>query len=161
MMRIFLTLFALISFNAHAFEAKVIAVHDGDTITVMNDKGANEKIRLYRADAPEIAYTIYGKHVDQQPYAAESRAALASLCMSKTATLTRYGKSYGRTVAYVSCGGVDVATYQIENGNAWAYRYTATKRLKQLQAVSKASGIGLWALPTPIEPRLWRQGVKP
>ena len=45
----------------------VIAVHDGDTITLKNESG-QKKIRLAGIDAPEL----------NQPYGVESRGALTS-----------------------------------------------------------------------------------
>lgn len=148
--------FAIISPPVFAFDGLVTQVHDGDTLTVKNENGAAEKIRIYRIDAPELK----GGGNPYQPYASEARTSLLNLCNGKVATVIRKGKSYGRTVGIVSCDGDDVADWQINNGSAWAYRYTATKTQKATQARVKLSGYGLWALQNPIEPYLWRKGIR-
>jgi len=143
---------------AHAgtsFNGLVTQVHDGDTITVLNETGAPEKIRLYRIDSPEMKGTKWG----YQPHASESRTALLNLCKGKIAAIKRIGKSYTRTVGTVACDGKDVTDYLILTGNAWAYRYTATKAMKAEQANAESRGVGLWALPSPVEPYLWRKGI--
>ena len=50
----------------HSFEAKVVKIADGDTITVLLDK-TQHKIRLEGIDAPEKG----------QPYGTKARQALA------------------------------------------------------------------------------------
>lgn len=141
---------------AIAFDGLVTQVHDGDTLTVLNEKGLPEKIRLYQVDSPEMKGTRWG----YQPYASEARTALLNLCAGKIATITRKGISYGRTVAKVSCQDQPVADYLILTGNSWAYRYTATKALRAEQANAQSRSVGLWELPGAIEPYRWRQGVK-
>ena len=149
-----LLLALLFSANAFAFDGVVKKVHDGDTLTVINELGFGEKIRLARADAPELKAFKWG----EQPYAQEARNALVSLCEGKTATIIRKAKDqYGRTVASVSCQSTDAASYLIKNGDAWAYRYSSTKDLRNLQASAKAQHVGLWASPDAIEPIIWRK----
>lgn len=65
-----LSYFFLLVSNAssESLIGKVIAVHDGDTITLQNESGY-KKIRLAGIDAPEL----------KQPYGAESRAALRAV----------------------------------------------------------------------------------
>ena len=140
--------------SACAFDGLVTNVHDGDTITVNNELGAPEKIRLLRADTPELN----GKKWGYQPYAGEAKTATLNLCMGKVAKIERHGiDRYGRTLGYIRCGGVDLATYLIQNGDAWVYRYSSTKALRLMQITAKEKGLGLWALPNPVEPILWRK----
>ena len=152
------TLMLTIAYNAYSapFKGLVTQVHDGDTLTVLNEKGAAEKIRLYRVDSPEMPYST----VPYQPYASEARTGLLNLCLSQVATIERKGISYGRSVATVECKGIDVSTYQVTNGNAWVYRYTKTKALTKLQAAAMQTHLGLWSLPAPVEPYLWRKGTR-
>ena len=151
-----LLLALLFSANAWAFDGVVTKVHDGDTLTAINELGFGEKIRLARADAPELKAFKWG----EQPYAQEARNALVSLCEGKTATIIRKAKDqYGRTVASISCQSTDVANYMIKNGDAWAYRYSSTKALRSLQASAKVQRIGLWASQSAIEPILWRKNA--
>ena len=144
----------LFSANALAFDGLVTKVHDGDTLIVINEIGAFEKIRLAKVDAPELKAFNWG----EQPYAPAARNALVNLCEGKTASVIRKNKDkYGRTVASVSCQSTDVATYMVKNGDGWAYRYSSNKALRALQANAKAQHLGLWALENPIEPILWRK----
>lgn len=157
-------LFALIvlcvSLNVSAASVPVTVtvtkVHDGDSLTVINENKLSEKIRIFRIDSPEIAYS----NVPTQPYAFEAKAGLETICLNKPAILTRKSLSYGRSVAIVNCVGIDVATYQLLHGNAWVYRYNATKALTSIQTTAKINKNGLWALPNPVEPYLWRRGVR-
>lgn len=144
----------LFSKIALAFDGLVTSIHDGDTLTVVNELGFEEKIRLAKADTPELAGTKWG----YQPYASNARSALLNLCSGKIAKVTRISKDqYGRTLGKVICADIDVASYLIENGDAWAYRYSSTKSLRAKQALAKSNNLGLWALPNPIEPMLWRK----
>ena len=141
------------------FNGVVTGVHDGDSLTVINELGAREKIRVHRIDSPEMPYCFAGKCVPLQPYAIQSRDALKTLCLGKVTTIIRKGLSGTRTVGTVKCQGVDVGTYQLTNGNAWVYRYTSTIAARKLQSNAHALGVGLWAKPS-VEPYLWRRGVR-
>jgi endonuclease YncB( thermonuclease family) len=157
MIKFIAVLLMVISFNAFGFEGLVTSVHDGDTLTAKNENGLPEKVRIYRIDAPELK-AFYWSY---QPYASESRTGLMNLCLGKVALITRKSKDqYGRTVGIVNCDGKDVATEQIINGRAWAYRYTATKAMKKAQLIAKDSKVGLWGLDNPVEPILWRKQTK-
>ena len=144
----------LFSANAFAFDGLVTKVYDGDTLTVINPLGLAEKIRLSKLDAPELKAFKWG----EQPYGQQARDALFNLCAGKIATVVKKSKDkYGRTVASVNCQNIDVTAYMIQNGDAWAYRYSATKALRLMQITAKEKGLGLWALENPIEPILWRK----
>jgi len=48
-------LFALLAaVNAHALEGKVIGVADGDTLTILDSRKEQHKIRLAEIDAPDM-----------------------------------------------------------------------------------------------------------
>ena len=61
-------LFLSLSFHVTADEltGRVIDVHDGDTITILDDQHNKHRIRLFGIDAPEL----------NQPYGQASRKAL-------------------------------------------------------------------------------------
>lgn len=83
--------FAVASFSVHTdFIAKVTAISDGDTLTVLDSQHQKIKIRLTEIDAPEKA----------QPFSNRSKQSLSEMCFSKSATLADKGKDrYGRTLA--------------------------------------------------------------
>src|SRR5947207_814932 len=70
---------------------QVVAVHDGDTIRLLDSANHTTKIRLSDIDAPEMS----------QPYGAKAKQVLANLVFGKPARvdvqgLDRYGRSIGR-----------------------------------------------------------------
>ena len=147
------------AYTQSTFTGVVLSVHDGDSLTVLNELGAREKIRVHRVDAPEMPYCFAGKCVPLQPYAIASRDALKALCLGKETTITRKGLSGARTVGTVKCQGLDVGTYQIAHGNAWVYRYTSTIATRRIESSAKALFLGLWAEPS-VEPYYWRRGYR-
>ena len=135
---------------AHAdFTGKVVAVADGDTITVMRDL-VPVKLRLLEIDAPE----------KKQAFGARSTQSLSDLCFNKTATLIEKGRDrYGRTLARVRCEGVDANAEQVRRGMAWVYdRYVTDRALYAVQTEARDAGRGLWADPDAVPPWQWRRG---
>ncbi len=130
----------------------VIAVTDGDTIKVRcGSEGAYEqvKIRLAEIDAPE----------KKQPFGEQSKQSLSQMCFGKQAEIRPQTKDrYGRTVARVTCGGVDSNKEQIARGMAWVYvKYVKDKSLYAVQKSARDAHTGLWVDPDPIEPWNWRK----
>lgn len=132
----------------------VLAVGDGAGLRVQCD-GASPGVRSLRIggiDAPEL----------RQPSGVESRSALTALCQGEQASvLIRAHDARGRTVADVSCRGVDVAAAQVGAGWAWVGQKTAGDAghpgLDALQSAARAQRRGLWARPNPMAPWEWRR----
>jgi endonuclease YncB( thermonuclease family) len=133
----------------------VVAVADGDTLTVLDAEKKQHKIRLAGIDAPE-------KH---QGFADRSRQNLASLTMKKQAVLDCYKvDQFKRQVCRVRVGGKDVALAQVGAGLAWHYKrfekeQTPTERgtYSNAEASARASRIGLWQSDNPVPPWEFRQ----
>ena len=141
----------LASLTAYAdFTGKVVAVADGDTITVLHDK-AQVKVRLTEIDAPEKA----------QAFGNRSKQSLTDLCLDKTAVLAEKGKDrYGRTLARVTCNGTDVNAEQVRRGLAWAYtKYLTDPQIKVIEAEARAAKSGLWHDDKPVPPWEWRRST--
>lgn len=139
----------LTSCFALAFEARVIGVHDGDTLTVLVDQRPL-KVRLAEIDAPELG----------QPFGHASTESLKALCASQDAEVTPVAKDrYGRTVGRVTCRQTDASTHQVRNGMAWVYdRFsTPSSPLYATQALAREAGRGLWADRNPVAPWVWRK----
>ena len=150
-----LLLFASLSSFAESFNAKVIAVLDGDT-AVMKSGGFTAKIRLADIDAPE----------KDQPYGNESRESLLALIGNKEVQVaSRAIDKYGRTVASVSINGLSVNEEQVRRGWAWKYSRSKGSRIYAvLQSEAQQSKRGLWKQSSPQEPSQWRKlhpSVKP
>ena len=134
--------------NAYAdFTGRVVNVADGDTITVLRDR-TQVKVRLLEIDAPEKA----------QAFGTKSKESLSALCFGKAAELADKGKDrYGRTLARVTCDGVDANAEQVRRGMAWVYdRYVTDKTLYAVQEEANAERRGLWQDEKPVAPWVWR-----
>lgn len=128
---------------------RVVAVHDGDTLTVLVDR-RQIKVRLANIDAPE----------SKQPWGTRSQQSLAALCFNKDAMLDIQGNDrFGRTIATVRCAGINANSTQVSQGMAWVYdRYASPKSpLYSLQKEAKAAQRGLWSDPHPVPPWEWRR----
>lgn len=132
---------------AAAIVAVVVGVSDGDTLTVL-DGQQQIKVRLAEIDAPE----------KKQPFGARSKQSLSDLCFGKQAEIRAQARDrYGRTVARVTCAGVDANAEQVRRGMAWVYRqYARDKALYVLEAEARADRRGLWADSDPVPPWEWR-----
>ena len=98
----------------------VKSVYDGDTITLQN----GEHIRLACIDAPELKDNAHGKA--DKPAAIASRNYLRNLLSGREVTLQRVTQDrYGRTVARVFTGSLDVSQEMVAAGYATIYtRYS-------------------------------------
>ena len=128
---------------------RVVGVHDGDTITCLDENNVQQKVRLAEIDAPEIG----------QDYGKVSREALADLVFGKTVQVIDQGKDrYGRWIGRVSVGGTDVNRQLVATGNAWHYAaYSQDAALAGLQAQAQAQRSGLWAQADPTPPWDYRK----
>jgi len=129
--------------------ATVIAISDGDTLTVLTPENQQIRVRLAEIDAPER----------RQPFGTRSRQSLAEICYRKEATLTSTRTDrFGRTVARVHCNGMDANAEQVRRGMAWVYDGFATDmKLFVLQAEAREEKRGLWVEPNPVKPWEWRR----
>src|SRR5688572_3442073 len=101
----------LLACSAHAetFEAKVISVGDGDSITVLLQQ-ERIKVRLMEIDAPE----------PKQAFGKLSQQSLAALCANQTARVLWTEKDRNRRVlGRVWCAGIDANAEQVHRGMAW------------------------------------------
>ncbi len=141
-------LWACLGFAAE-IEGIVTDVHDGDTITLVNWQHTY-RIRLTDIDAPELA----------QPRGKDSRASLFHLCALKRATAETAGEDrFGRTLARVTCAGMDANAEQMRRGWAWVFIRYAPKDspLYAVEREARLGRIGLWADDAPMPPWEWRQ----
>lgn len=149
-MRLYALILSLaLSFPAWAdLAGKVVAVADGDTLTVLIDRH-QVKVRLTEIDAPE----------KKQPFGTRSKQSLSDLCFGKAAMLADRGKDrYGRTLARVQCAGVDANAEQVRRGMARVFdRYVTDRSLYAVQEEARAARRGLWSDAEPVAPWEWRQ----
>lgn len=134
-------IFLVISAEAREYKGEVVAVSDGDTITMRAGNNRKMKIRLAEIDAPE----------KKQPYGAEAKASLTSLLNGQNIiveeiTRDRYKRMVG--IVYRVDDGLNANKEITQQGGAWAYRYYLhDQSFLELENAARANKIGLWNLP--------------
>lgn len=143
---------------ADTIQGRVVAIADGDTVTVLDRSNQQHKIRLAGIDAPEKA----------QPFGQRSKEHLSSLVFDRQVT-AECGKRdrYRREVCKILIDGVDANLEQVTAGVAWWYRAYAKEQSADDQAAyekaEKAATdarLGLWRDASPVAPWEWRHGRK-
>lgn len=135
---------------AKTFQAKVVGVHDGDTITVLDDNRVQHKIRLSGIDSPELG----------QDFGRNGKENLSNLVFAKTVTIIHDKVDrYGRLVAKVVIDGVDANLAQVQAGLAWHFKQYEKEQTKEDRAIYAAEEVkakndrqGLWINPNPVPP---------
>ena len=106
---------------AAEYAGRVVAVQDGDSLTLLVPDGASYqqvKVRLGEIDTPE----------SRQPYGQRAKQALSDLAFGQQArVVVQDTDRYGRTVGRVYVGGVDVNAEMVKQGAAWVYRKCVTR----------------------------------
>lgn len=148
----------LVAFSAHAetITGYVVAISDGDTLTVLDSNRQQHKIRLAGIDAPEKA----------QAFGDRSKQNLAALTFNKNVTV-EWNKldRYGRTIGKILVNGIDANLEQVNAGMAWWYRDYAKEqspddraKYEQAELMSKQHRVGLWNDKNPMPPWDFRHG---
>lgn len=147
--RLTLPFLCAIALPVHA--GKVVGIADGDTLTVLQDR-KQVKVRLANIDAPE----------KEQAFGSRSRQSLSDLCFGRHAELdVQTVDRYGRTVAVVSCDGVNANAAQVKRGMAWVYsKYNKDPTLKLLEGWARLQREGLWSEADPTPPWDWRKASR-
>lgn len=140
--------------TAETIIGKVVGVHDGDTLTLLDDAETQIKVRLAEIDAPE----------SHQPYGSRAKQELSGLAFGRSATVQMQDiDRYGRTVGRVTVDGVDVNAEMVRRGAAWVYRkYAKDQSLFTIEEQARDAKAGLWALPEAdqMPPWEWRKMSK-
>lgn len=140
-----------------AFElaARVVAIADGDTITVLDADRVPHRVRLAGIDAPEKA----------QDFGERSRQNLARLVF-QAQVVVEWNKRdrYDRIIGKVLRDGKDANLQQILDGMAWHYKQYAREQTPTDQKAYAAAeldardaGRGLWTQPNAAPPWDWRR----
>ncbi len=135
---------------AKTVTGRVVAVADGDTLTLLTAAKVQLRIRLGEIDAPESG----------QAWGARSRTMLKDMTLGRQARLIVTDRDrYGRLVARVYVGSTDVNAEMVRRGGAWAYlQYLTDRTLLRHEAAARRGRLGLWALPSGqvMAPWEWR-----
>ncbi|MBI3223060.1 MAG: thermonuclease family protein [Nitrosomonadales bacterium] len=148
--------------QAERFNARVIAVLDGDTVLVLRGQ-QKIKVRLANIDAPEVGHAGLGgmppNSQKDQPFGAQSRASLQEMVGRKQVQVDSQAvDQYGRIVAQLSVDGLNVNQEQVQRGMAWEYsHYHSDKTYIRLQSAAQQARRGLWSQASPQAPWQWRR----
>jgi endonuclease YncB( thermonuclease family) len=136
------------SAHAETLSGTVVAVIDGDTLTVADAAKRQHRVRLAGIDAPQA----------KQPFWLQSARSLARLCYRKPAKVEWKAKERGLLVGEVTCDGVAANAEQVRRGMAWVSpRQTGPgSALYEIEAYARLQKVGLWADEKPIPPWEWR-----
>jgi endonuclease YncB( thermonuclease family) len=97
----------LLAFQFSTFNARIIGVHDGDSITVITSDNKQIKVRLEGIDCPEL----------KQVFGQRARLATSILCIGKDVQIQQTGKDrYGRMLAFVYVGKLCVNKELLKQG---------------------------------------------
>ena len=131
-----------------AWEGKVVSVTDGDTIKVLQD-GKQVKVRLAAIDCPEKG----------QPYGQAAKKFTIDLVAGRIVKVWPTDTDrYGRTIAFVFVGGIDLNKELLKAGLAWHYKqYSRDPELAKLEFEARAKKVGLWIEPGAVAPWKWRK----
>jgi micrococcal nuclease len=139
---------------ADTLRGVVIVVIDGDTVLFRPDRYRSAsrsfiKIRLADIDAPE----------KDQPYGNAATQALTMLVLNRRVEVDTVATDvYGRTIARIRLGAMQVNTELARRGFAWSStRSRRNEVVNDAQREARAAHRGLWAGDAPTPPWAWRR----
>lgn len=148
-----------LSATAGTYTARVVAISDGDTLTVLDAHRLQHKIRLAGIDAPE----------KRQPWGERARQSLGELVFERVVEVEiRKKDRYGRAIGRVRVDGVDVNLELLQRGLAWHYKAYEREQPEQerdayarAEREARAGRQGLWSDARPVAPWDYRRGRRP
>lgn len=152
-MLMFLYLWLAISIKFASFEAKVIAVKDGDTIVVLRKGNIQETIRLSHIDCPE----------KKQPYGQKAKQFTSDFCFGKMVNIIETSRRDigGRMIGLVIYKDQCLNEALVSNGLAWHYKkFSKELSYDILEQKARSYKIGLWQDSNPTAPWIWRKSKK-
>lgn len=154
MRRLLIAILLPATVNATDLTGRIVGVHDGDTVTLLDAQHQQHKIRFAGIDAPEL----------KQAFGQVSKRNLSDLVYGRDVSLG-CGKTdkYKRLVCLVMVDGVDANLAQVKAGLAWhnkKYEREQARKDREDYATAensaRAERLGLWADANPIPPWEWR-----
>src|SRR4026207_758653 len=130
------------------FAARVVAVHEGDLLTIRHD-GHNETIRLKDIDCPEL----------KQPYGKQAKHVTAAYVGNRDVVVRGLMRDkQGRVSADVLLhDGRNVGHELLKEGLAWRQRSASSNAgLDVMEELARASRKGLWTDSNPVPPWKWK-----
>ena len=161
-----LALFALFvdALEAATLTGRIVGVHDGDTITLLDATKTQHKIRLAGIDAPELRQafgTRSKQNLSEMAYAKDARLE----CHKTIRNERKLCKVWVQPSDCPTCGNtLDVGHAQVIAGLAWWYRAYAREqspddqgRYESAEDEARLRKCGLWSDQAPVPPWDWRK----
>lgn len=155
---IFLALLAAsLSVHAETLQGTVVAIADGDTLTVLDTSRQQHTVRLAGVDAPER----------NQPFGEKSRTNLARLALNQEA-IVEWSRTdaTGQLIGKLLVAGQDAGLQQLKEGMAWwRSQYVSDQPAQDRAAYGLAESqarlyrFGLWNDKNPMPPWNWRHAT--
>jgi len=117
--------------------AKVIGIKDGDTILVLLSDKSQKTLRLAEVDCPESG----------QPFGKNAKQYTSDQVFGKTIKFIQTDVDrYGRTIAKVYYDNEKYLSEEIIRAGLgwWYFRYSANKKLGDLENIARNKKVGLW-----------------
>ncbi len=141
--------------SGQSISGRATRIHDGDSFAMLATDGRRLTIRISGIDAPEKG----------QPFADRSRQHLVELIADRDLAIAPIKTDmYGRIVAVVHVGELDVGLAQVRSGMAWHFRRYARDQspahrqaYARAESVARDARIGLWRDRSPLEPWRYRE----
>jgi len=140
----------IVTTPGQAWEARVVGVTDGDTLTIEDRLGVRDRVRLWGIDAPER----------DQPGSEPARAHCMSIALWQTVDVQEKARdAYARLLAVLVRRGDSRPNGSINGdmvrmGHAWAY---GSKHWKGSEEHARSERLGLWRQENPVSPWKWRK----
>ena len=140
--------------QAADLRGRVVAVSDGDTVTILDAERHQHKVRLAGIDAPEKA----------QAFGQASKISLSDQIFGREVAVTWDKRDrYGRIIGKISVDHLDVCLEQVRRGMAWHYKQYARDQAPddrvtyaEAEVAARAARAGLWRDVAPVAPWEWR-----
>lgn len=135
--------------DAQVVTGVVVAIADGDTLTILDGTKTQHKIRLEGIDTPEKG----------QAFGTRAREALGEKLHEQSVRIAwKERDRYGRTLGHVYFNERWINQEMIAEGWAWHYKeYNRDPRLADAETEARAAKRGLWADPDPVAPWEYRR----
>jgi micrococcal nuclease len=143
---------ALAAKQHYELTGEVVAIADGDTLTILDGSKTQHKIRLAGIDAPEKG----------QAFGTKARENLAAKVFRRNVRVEvidvdRYRREVGRI--YLADRFINME--MVRDGFAWRYvQYDKPREFTAAEADAREHRRGLWADPNPIPPWEWRKAKR-
>ncbi len=144
-----------VTLAAIVLDGRIVAVLDGDTLTLLDKTKTEHRIRLAQIDAPEIGH---GKNKPGQPFGQRAKQTLSDLAYGRDVRADcAKPDRYGRKVCTIWVGNRDINLELVRRGMAWVYRkYASDPAYYRAEDDAKRTERGLWSDPAAVPPWEWR-----